>query len=47
MGAKEQHALRVVDHAPVTEEAFQAIEETNDVLPKYHKEFTTNFWEEF
>ena len=43
----DQYELRVFDHESLTEEAFQAIEEKNDVLPKYHKEFTTNFWEEF
>ena len=47
MVSKDQYELRVFDHESLTEEAFQAIEETNDVLPKYHKEFTTNFWEEF
>ncbi len=47
MVSKNQYELRVFDHESLTEEAFQAIEEKNDVLPKYHKEFTTNFWEEF
>ena len=47
MISKSNFELRVFDHESLTEEAFQAIEETNDVLPKYHKEFTTNFWEEF
>ena len=47
MVSKDQYELRVFDHEALTEEAFQAIEEKNDVLPKYHKEFTTNFWEEF
>ena len=47
MVSKDQYELRVFDHESLTEEAFQAIDETNDVLPKYHKEFTTNFWEEF
>ena len=47
MRSIDQYELRVFDHESLTEEAFQTIEETNDVLPKYHKEFTTNFWEEF
>ena len=47
MRSIDQYELRVFDHKSLTEEAFQTIEETNDVLPKYHKEFTTNFWEEF
>ena len=47
MVSKDHYELRVFDHESLTEEAFQAIEEKNDVLPKYHKEFTTNFWEEF
>ena len=47
MISKSNFELRVFDHESLTEEAFQTIEETNDVLPKYHKEFTTNFWEEF
>ena len=47
MISKSNFELRVFDHESLTEEAFQAIEEKNDVLPKYHKEFTTNFWEEF
>ena len=47
MRSTDQYELRVFDHEALTEEAFQAIEEKNDVLPVYHKEFTTNFWEEF
>jgi len=45
--SKFQYEIRVFDFEPVNLETFNAIEEKNDVLPKYFDKFTTNFWEEF
>ena len=45
--SKFQYELRVFDFEPINLETFNAIEEKNDVLPKYYDKFTTNFWEEF
>tara|TARA_B100000767_G_scaffold147885_1_gene139334 strand:- start:163 stop:1617 length:1455 start_codon:yes stop_codon:yes gene_type:complete len=45
--SKTQHELRVFDYLPINQEVFEAMEEKNDVLPKYYDKFTTNFWEEF
>ena len=47
IASKSEYELRVFDQEAITEAAFLAIEEKNDVLPKYYKAFTTNFWEEF
>lgn len=47
ISSKSEYELRVFDQEAITEAAFLAIEEKNDVLPKYYKAFTTNFWEEF
>ena len=47
LASKSQYELRVFDQESITADEFKVIEEKNDVLPEYHKEFTTNFWEEF
>lgn len=47
VSSKSQYEIRVFDYVPINQEAFEAIEEKNDVLPKYYDKFTTNFWEEF
>lgn len=41
------HEVRVFESKKLSQEEFDQIEEKNEVLPKYYKEFKTNFWEEF
>mgnify|MGYP001168304711 FL=1 len=41
------YEVRVFESKKLSQEEFDQIEEKNEVLPKYYKEFKTNFWEEF
>ena len=47
VSSQSQYELRVFDYEPIDEATFAAMEEKNEVLPKYYDTFTTNFWEEF
>ncbi len=47
MTSISDYEIRVFENEPLTSTEYKAIEENNDVLPKYFSEFTTNFWEEF
>ena len=41
------YEVRVFESKKLSQDEFDQIEEKNEVLPKYYKEFKTNFWEEF
>ncbi|MDG1263591.1 MAG: carboxypeptidase-like regulatory domain-containing protein, partial [Flavobacteriaceae bacterium] len=41
------YEVRVFESKKLSQDEFDEIEEKNEVLPKYYKEFKTNFWEEF
>lgn len=45
--SKSDYEIRVFESENLTQGEFDQIEEKNEVLPKYYKEFKTNFWEEF
>ena len=45
--SKSDYEIRVFESENLTQGEFDQIEEKNEVLPKYYKDFKTNFWEEF
>jgi hypothetical protein len=45
--SKSEYEIRIFESKNLTQNQYDQIKEKNEVLPKYYKEFKTNFWEEF